>query len=143
MYDIVILSGGFDPVHKGHVRMVLASAELGEKVIVGVNSDSWLVRKKGKNFMSLEERIEIMSAFLGVHEARGFNDEDNTACDLIRAVRKENPDLSIAFANGGDRTSENVPEDATCNDCDVDMLWGVGGGKIQSSSDLIKNAQMS
>ena len=141
MYDLVILSGGFDPVHKGHVRMVQAAALVGERVIVGVNSDAWLRRKKGKEFMTHDERLEIMSAFKGVHEAVSFDDSDNSASDLIQQVRDNNPSLSIAFANGGDRTSENIPETQTCLDNNVDMIWNVGGGKIQSSSDLIANSK--
>ena len=100
MYDVVVISGGFDPVHKGHVRMVIKASELGKKVVVGVNSDAWLTRKKGKPFMSQEERLEIMQAFKGVEEACLFDDDDNTASDLIRSVRKSNPGLLIAFANG-------------------------------------------
>ena len=142
MYDIVIVSGGFDPVHKGHVRMVQAAAELGEQVVVGVNSDEWLRRKKGKEFMSHDERIEIMNAFKGVSRAVAFDDSDNSASDLIHQVRAQNPDLSIAFANGGDRTSKNIPEIQTCLDNSVDMIWNVGGGKIQSSSDLIKRSTL-
>lgn len=141
MYDVVVISGGFDPVHKGHVRMVQASAEVGELLVVGVNSDEWLRRKKGKEFMSFEERVEIMSAFSGVGYAVGFDDSDNSACDLIRKTRELYPEAAIAFANGGDRIQDNVPEVQTCLDCNVEMIWNVGGGKIQSSSDLIRNAQ--
>ena len=141
MYDVVIISGGFDPVHKGHVRMVQASAEVGELLVVGINSDDWLQRKKGKEFMTFDERVEIMSAFSGVGYAVGFDDSDNSACDLIRKTRELYPEASIAFANGGDRIQDNVPEVQACLDCNVEMIWNVGGGKIQSSSDLIRNAQ--
>ncbi len=141
MYDIVIVSGGFDPVHKGHVRMILECAKVGKSVIVGVNSDNWLRRKKGKEFMSASERVEIMSAFKGVTKAIEFNDDDNSASEAIMIVRSQNPTASIAFANGGDRIHENIPEIQTCLDHDVEMIWNVGGGKIQSSSDLIKRAK--
>ena len=143
MYDVVIVSGGFDPVHKGHVRMIQSAATKAKRVIVGVNSDAWLRRKKGKEFMSHQERIEIMSAFKGVYRAVAFNDDDNSASDLIRQVRYDNPSLSIAFANGGDRTSENIPETKTCVEYEVDMIWSAGGEKIQSSSDLIEKAKTS
>ena len=141
MYDIVIISGGFDPVHKGHVRMVQAAAKECDLLVVGVNSDDWLRRKKGKEFMGFKERVEIMSAFSGVGYAVGFDDSDNSACALIRKTRDLYPEASIAFANGGDRVHDNVPEVQTCLDCSVEMIWNVGGGKIQSSSDLIRNAQ--
>ena len=140
MYDIVVISGGFDPVHKGHVRMIQSAAKACELLVVGVNSDEWLRRKKGKEFMSFEERAEIMSAFSGVGYAVGFDDSDNSACELIKTARELYPDASIAFANGGDRVQDNVPEVQTCLDCNVEMLWNVGGGKIQSSSDLLRNA---
>ena len=140
-YDVVLISGGFDPVHKGHVRMVKSSAKLGEILVVGVNSDEWLKRKKGKAFMGFEERVEIMSSFQGVGYATGFDDSDNSASDLIHAARKCYPDASIAFANGGDRVHDNIPEVQTCLDNRVEMVWNVGGGKIQSSSDLISRSK--
>lgn len=140
MHDIVIISGGFDPVHKGHVRMVQAAAKLCEMLVVGVNSDEWLRRKKGKEFMEFDERVEIMSAFSGVGYAVGFDDSDNSASDLIIKTRKLYPDATIAFANGGDRLRDNIPEVQTCLENSVEMLWNVGGGKIQSSSDLIKRS---
>jgi len=142
MFDVVLLSGGFDPVHIGHVKMVEASAEIGKIVVVGVNSDSWLTRKKGKPFMSFDERLYIMSSLKDTTYAVGFDDTDNSACDLIRTAReKYGQDVSIAFANGGDRARDNIPEVQACIDSNVEMVWNVGGGKIQSSSDLIKNSQ--
>tara|TARA_Y100001938_G_scaffold133553_1_gene193055 strand:+ start:969 stop:1400 length:432 start_codon:yes stop_codon:yes gene_type:complete len=142
MYDIIVLSGGFDPVHKGHVRMIQAAAENCNFLIVGVNSDDWLRRKKGKEFMGHDERKEIISAFRGVDEVMSFNDDDNSASDLIKKVRLKNPDRSIAFGNGGDRVHDNVPEVQTCLEANVEMIWNVGGGKIQSSSELIKNSHL-
>tara|TARA_Y100000592_G_C5464896_1_gene316142 strand:- start:1271 stop:1705 length:435 start_codon:yes stop_codon:yes gene_type:complete len=141
MYDVVILSGGFDPVHIGHVKMVQAAAEIADVVVVGVNSDEWLTRKKGKPFMSFEERLYIMQELKGVTYSVGFDDSDNSACDLIRTARQRyGNDVTICFANGGDRVRENIPEVQTCLDTEVEMVWNVGGGKIQSSSDLIKNS---
>mgnify|MGYP001305765525 CR=1 FL=1 len=137
MYDIIIISGGFDPPHIGHIRMALESAELSEKVIVGVNSDDWLMRKKNYVFMKQEERLEIMSAIKGVDACLFFDDTDNTAIDLIRKVKTSYPNASIAFANGGDRITNNTPEKSFCEEAGIEMLWGVGGGKIQSSSDLV------
>lgn len=141
MYDIIIISGGFDPVHKGHVRMIQAASEKCEMLIVGVNSDDWLSRKKGKEFMTFKERVEIMSAFKGVGYAVGFPDNDNSASALISKVRALYPESSIAFGNGGDRIQNNVPEVQVCLDNNVEMIWNLGGGKIQSSSVLIKKSR--
>jgi D-beta-D-heptose 7-phosphate kinase/D-beta-D-heptose 1-phosphate adenosyltransferase len=137
--SIIILSGGFDPVHKGHLRMFREASWLGHQVIVGLNSDAWLARKKGKPFMKFEERKEILEGFKYINQVLPFNDLDNTACDSIKIVHElyKNQDVNIYFANGGDRTTKNVPEIPVCKELDVVMLWGVGGGKIQSSSWLI------
>lgn len=145
MYDIIILSGGFDPVHVGHLRMIQAASGLGKHLVVGVNSDDWLGRKKGYSFMPFEERCEIIRGFEGVDTVMGFDDSDNTACSLIRKVESSfkelsGSDLTIAFANGGDRTSNNVPEQSVCQELDVVMVWRVGGGKVQSSSELVANS---
>jgi len=139
-YDIVVVSGGFDPVHKGHVRMFEAAKQLGYKVIAGANSDAWLVRKKGKACMNFAERAEIIRAFRAVDEVLPFNDDDDTAINLLVRVQTMYPDCTIAFANGGDRVDGNTPEAGFCSAYKIDMLWNVGGGKIQSSSDLIKAA---
>ena len=136
--SIIILSGGFDPVHKGHLRMFKEASQLGHHVIVGLNSDDWLTRKKGKPFMGFNERKEILEAFRYVNQVIPFNDDDGTACDLIEKVNDMyDTDQKIYFANGGDRGKDNVPEVDTCKESGVIMLWGVGGGKIQSSSWLI------
>ena len=157
--NVIILSGGFDPVHKGHMRMFREAANLGAIVIVGLNSDEWLTRKKGKPFMNFEERKEILEGFRYVNQVLPFDDSDDTASDLIRRVHniydgEEHEHnysdaghmgmvgyYKIYFANGGDRTTKNVPEMGVCRDLDVTMLWGVGGGKIQSSSWLINGGK--
>ena len=153
--SIIVLSGGFDPVHKGHLRMFREASWLGHQVIIGLNSDEWLTRKKGKPFMEFEERKEILEGMKYINQVIPFDDSDDTACDLIRKVHKiyESDDYDYAysdvghagmvdyhkiyFANGGDRTSDNVPEIPVCKELGIVMLWGVGGGKIQSSSWLI------
>ena len=153
--SIIVLSGGFDPVHKGHLRMFREASWLGHQVIVGLNSDEWLSRKKGKPFMEFEERKEILEGFKYINQVLPFDDSDDTACDLIRRVHSlydgeehehNYSDVGhqgmmgyyqIYFANGGDRKVDNVPEVPVCKELEVEMLWGIGGGKIQSSSWLI------
>jgi cytidyltransferase-like protein len=129
----IMVSGGFDPIHKGHIRMIREAAKVGD-VIVVVNSDAWLVRKKGYVFMPFEERVEIIQAIKGVRNESviGIDDSDNTVCE---ALKKHRPDY---FANGGDRTNTNTPEMALCEELGIEMLWGIGGGKVQSSSALTK-----
>ena len=137
--NVIIVSGGFDPVHKGHIRMFREAANLGHQVIIGLNSDEWLSRKKGKPFMKWEERAEILESCKFVTQVLSMDDSDDTASDIIKQVANlyKNQDMNIYFANGGDRKKGNVPELDTCKELNVTMLWGIGGGKIQSSSWLI------
>ena len=137
--NVIIVSGGFDPVHKGHIRMFREAANLGHQVIIGLNSDEWLSRKKGKPFMKWEERAEILESCKFVTQVLSMDDSDDTASDIIRQVANlyKNQNMNIYFANGGDRKKGNVPELDVCKDLNVVMLWGIGGGKIQSSSWLI------
>ena len=128
----IAVSGGFDPVHIGHVRMIQEAAKFGD-VIVICNSDAWLKRKKGYSFMSYDERSEILRAFKGVKDVVEAYDDDGSVCETLAHIL---PDI---FANGGDRFSTNTPEAQTCKKYGIEMLWGVGGGKIQSSSDLVDN----
>ncbi len=131
----IAVSGGFDPVHTGHLDMFEHAKNLvGDegKVLVFVNNDNFLIRKKGKAFMSLAERARIVEAFSVVDEAVAVIDEDDTVCKTLEKYR---PDV---FANGGDRTQENIPEDTTCQECNIAMIFNVGGGKTQSSSDLLR-----
>ena len=138
--NVIIVSGGFDPVHKGHIRMFREAANLGANVIVGLNSDEWLTRKKGKPFMGWSERAEIIESCKFVNQVWSMDDSDDTASHIIEQVAKayKDKDVNIYFANGGDRGRGNVPELDTCKELNVVMLWGIGGGKIQSSSELTK-----
>lgn len=161
---VVLVSGGFDPIHIGHIQLFKGASGYG-RVIVAVNSDDWLTRKKGYVFMPQHERCEIIAAMECVdkvypikrdirnYHGRGghsfylqsskvitndrlwIQDDDNTCIDAIRLLV---PDI---FANGGDRTQQNVPEQAICEALGVDMIWGIGGqDKPQSSSWLVNNA---
>ena len=132
-YNTVMVSGGFDPIHVGHVRMIREAAEHGY-VIVVANSDDWLYRKKGYNFMGFKERKEILMAIKGVIEVLPVNDKDGTVCSALRHLKP------TYFANGGDRTSTNTPEKAVCEELGIKMLWNIGGQKIQSSSELVESA---
>lgn len=135
MTKTVCISGGFDPVHVGHLRMIRGAKRLtnGGKLIVIVNSDKWLQRKKGYVFMPFEERREILLSFRGVDGVSSVDDNDDTVCEALERIK---PDI---FANGGDRKEGNVPEDEVCNNLDIQMVYNVGGGKVQSSSDLVSS----
>ena len=134
---IIIVSGGFDPLHSGHIEHFRAAKELGDLLIVGLNSDDWLTRKKGKSFMVLEERLCIVRELKTVDLAIGFNDDDNSSRDLIEKVL-ELYDCDVVFANGGDRTHENIPEVEQFKDNPkVSFEFGVGGDDKKNSSSWI------
>jgi len=131
---VVLVTGGFDPLHAGHIELIRRAGELGNILIVGANSDSWLERKKGRAFMRFEDRSIILSELKGVHDVIGFDDSDGSAKDAIKRVRKEYPEHTIVFANGGDRTKENIPE-MDIDDDNIEFVFAVGGEtKINSSS---------
>jgi len=132
-YTTICVSGGFDPVHIGHLRMMAAAASYG-KVIAIVNSDEWLMRKKGYIFMPFKERCEILRGFTCVFDTVHVDDADGTVCEALKRIK---PDF---FANGGDRRTDNTPEMTLCKSLGIELLWGVGGGKIQSSSDLMASS---
>ena len=131
MSRTILVSGGFDPPHIGHVRMFKEAAKWGN-VVVAINSDDWLMRKKGYVFMPWKERAEIIREFSSVYAVTPFDDSDNTACSAINTFRPH------AFANGGDRKKDNTPEMNLCDELGIQMLWGIGGkDKPQSSSWLV------
>ena len=133
----IMVSGGFDPVHIGHIRMIREASKYGD-VIVVANSDDWLFRKKGFVFMEWEQRAEILSAIKGVVKVSGVDDSDGTVCEAIRRLE---PDY---FANGGDRKKHNTPEQSVCEELNVKMLWGIGGDdKANSSSELVERIKTS
>ena len=131
----ICVSGGFDPVHVGHLRMMQEAAQYGDVVAI-VNSDEWLMRKKGYIFMPFKERCEIIEGFGCVAATSYVDDADNSVCEALRRLK---PDY---FANGGDRKTDNTPEMEVCDEVGIELLWNVGGGKIQSSSTLVNDAGM-
>ena len=135
---IVLVTGGFDPIHSGHIAYMDAAAKLGDGLIVGVNSDAWLCRKKGREFMPWEERAEIVRHLRGVDGVIEFNDDDGTACHAIQRVRELFPDpaVEIIFANGGDRVEGNINEQNHI-DPNLTFRFGVGGEHKQNSSSWI------
>jgi D-beta-D-heptose 7-phosphate kinase/D-beta-D-heptose 1-phosphate adenosyltransferase len=131
---IVLVTGGFDPIHSGHLAYFQAAKQLGDKLVVGLNSDAWLIRKKGRPFMPMSERFALVSALSIVDEVVVYNDDDGSSCDAIRLVKMRYPDADIIFANGGDRTASNIPEMSIK---DVEFRFGVGGDNKANSSSWI------
>lgn len=131
---IVLVSGGFDPLHSGHTAYFRAARELGDKLIVGVNSDAWLTRKKGRAFMPWAERADIIGNLHVVDRVIDFNDDDGSSIDAICKVKEIFPNHEIVFANGGDRTKDNIPEMVFDN---VEFVFGVGGEDKKNSSSWI------
>ena len=134
---IVLVTGGFDPIHSGHIAYFEAAKKLGDTLIVGVNSDEWLQRKKGRAFMPLHERMRIVSSMTAVDAAYRFDDRDGSAVEFIKAMKAQYPSDEIIFANGGDRTHENIPEMVVDG---VQFVFGVGGfNKANSSSWILED----
>ena len=138
MKNIVLITGGFDPLHSGHIAYFKAAKALGDILVVGINSDAWLIRKKGSPFMPFKERAEIVRNIVGVDFVIDFDDADGSAKHAIRMVRASYPQERIIFANGGDRTQTNIPEMDSGMD-NVEFVFGVGGeNKMNSSSWILQ-----
>ncbi len=134
MSKTVLVTGGFDPIHSGHISYLTEAAKHGKRLVVGLNSDAWLSRKKGKAFLPLEERISIVKNLKMVDSCFIFNDDDNSACDAIERILSETMD-TVVFANGGDRNDINTPEyDKYKKHPDVEFQFNIGGEKTNSSS---------
>jgi len=136
---VVVVSGGFDPLHSGHIAMFEAARKLGEYLIVAVNSDEWLTRKKGRPFMTLDERMNIIRNLRMVTMVTAFDDSDDTAIDSIYKAKEVFPASEIIFANGGDRTADEIPEMMLLKlmSDDLSFSFGVGGDDKRNSSSWI------
>jgi cytidyltransferase-like protein len=138
MKKIVLVTGGFDPLHSGHIAYFNEAKKLGDILVVGVNSDAWLTRKKGAPFMPLLERTNIVRNLQMVDFVIDFNDNDGSARHAIQMTRQSYPQDQIIFANGGDRTDKNIPE-MDVADIDTKFVFGVGGfDKANSSSWILE-----
>jgi cytidyltransferase-like protein len=134
--NIVLVTGGFDPLHSGHIAYFKSARTLGDMLIVGLNSDEWLTRKKGRPFMPWNERLCIINNLSMVDEVYTFDDEDGSAKHFIQQVRAHYPEARLIFANGGDRTKDNIPE-MDIIDSNLEFRFSVGGDDKKNSSSWI------
>ena len=134
---LIMVSGGFDPIHIGHIRLFKEAKALGNKLIVVLNNDHWLKKKKGVVFMTENDRKEIIESLACVDEViisnHLENPSDMSVCVELRQIK---PDI---FANGGDRWLNNIPEVTVCQEIGTQLIFGVGGNKLRSSSELLNN----
>jgi cytidyltransferase-like protein len=142
MHKVVLVTGGYDPIHSGHIAYFEEAKKLGDILVVGVNSDEWLTRKKGQPFMNINERLSIIKNLKMVDSAIVFDDSDGTGRSAIQYCLNTYPESEIIFANGGDRTKTNIPEmeiPYTADDAKrVTFAFGVGGThKMNSSSKIL------
>jgi cytidyltransferase-like protein len=139
MKKIVLVTGGFDPIHSGHIAFFNAAKDLGDELVVGLNSDNWLTRKKGRPFMPFNERLEVVKNLKMVDRVISFDDKDDTACHAIfYMMSTTGSDSEIIFANGGDRTNNSTPEyDMYKNHYGVSFEFGIGGEDKKNSSSWI------
>ncbi len=138
MDNIVLVSGGFDPVHSGHIKLIEDASTHG-RVVVLLNSDNWLKNKKGIEFLPFKERKIIMMAIKNVIDVISCGEIDETCLDGIKKAVKKYNNSKIKFANGGDRNKKSTPEMIYCNENNIELLWGIGGeNKSNSSSWILK-----
>jgi cytidyltransferase-like protein len=140
-YDYALVSGGFDPVHIGHLRMFRDATRLSDKVILLLNNDEWLIEKKGKPFMNENQRKEILDEFISIKEVIIQTSSEKSSSRAIEEFVKNHPNKNICYCNGGDRSNaESIREASICNKLGVNLEFGVGGEeKVESSSQLTKN----
>ena len=136
--DIVLVSGGFDPIHSGHIKLIEEAAKYGD-VVVLLNSDAWLCNKKGREFLSFNERKIILNSIKNVVDVISCGNLDQTCIDGIKIALMTYSDRKLLFANGGDRTNTSTPETLFCENNKIKLLWGIGGNdKLNSSSWILK-----
>lgn len=133
---VVLVTGGFDPLHSGHIEYFKSARQLGDKLVVGLNSDEWLTRKKGRSFMPITERVTIVESLQMVDHCILYDDGDGSSIEAIKNIRTLYPDSHIIFANGGDRTKDNIPE-MSFKDDNLSFVFGVGGENKKNSSSWI------
>lgn len=136
MTKYVLVTGGFDPLHSGHIEYFKAAKKIGDRLVVGLNSDEWLTRKKGRPFMTFNERASIIKELKMVDQVIKFNDDDDTACHAIYSVLSMKlPNDTLIFANGGDRNNKSTPEyEMYKHQYGLEFVWGVGGEDKKNSS---------
>ena len=136
MPDIILVSGGFDPIHSGHIKLINDANKYGD-VIVLLNSDEWLRNKKGKEFLPFDERKIILNNIKGVINVIEFDDSDKTCIDGIKKAKSLYKNNVIKFANGGDRNNKTTPEKEFCDKNDIETLFAIGGNNKSNSSSWI------
>lgn len=135
----VAISGGFDPVHIGHIQLMKEARSLGDRLVVILNNDHWLKKKKGFVFMEEKERVAVLEAIRYVDEVIvTSHPEDPQDMSVCRELAELKPDI---FANGGDRKADNIPEYDLCQKLGIEMVFNVGGEKAQSSSELVRRVR--
>ena len=134
---IAVVSGGFDPIHSGHINYINSAKNIGDMVIVALNSDQWLINKKGKFFMPFKERKVILENLTNVDMVIGFKDDIHGSCkNALEDIKTKYPEDIIIFCNGGDRTFKNIPEKEVK---DIEFRYEIGGNiKQNSSSSILK-----
>lgn len=138
---VVIISGHWDPIHEGHINLFKEAAFLGDELYVIVNNNKQTIMKKGYCFMDDSSRLVIAGSVKYVTKIFLSIDEDSTVCETLRKISDSVKGKKLIFANGGDRKEGNVPEQAVCDELNIKMVYGVGGEKTQSSSELIKQSK--
>ena len=132
--NVCVATGGFDPLHSGHINYLKACADLGDQLLVGLNSDKWLIRKKGAYLLPYKERYAVLAEMKFINTIYSFDDEDNSAIELLEHLKTYHPDRTYIFCNGGDRTASNIYETEVEG---VIFAFNVGGEKTGSSSNYL------
>jgi D-beta-D-heptose 7-phosphate kinase/D-beta-D-heptose 1-phosphate adenosyltransferase len=134
--QLSLVTGGFDPIHSGHISYFERAKDLSNYLVVGVNTEEWLTRKKGQYFQSWKERAEIIRHLNMVDAVISWDDEDDSACGAIAKCLEIAE--TVIFANGGDRGKDNTPEvDKYGDDPRVEFAWSIGGNNKMNSSSWI------